>query len=105
MSQQLLLLLTNLIVGGIGAAIAGYIGVRYGMSKLAGERGFTRRVEWYESSINNLQVVIDEIQKVIISTENKEIAEREVAQIVSILDHALPKFVNGAQTYAPSKDI
>jgi hypothetical protein len=54
MNQQLLQLLSTLLVGGIGAAIAGYIGVKFGMSKLAVERGFTRRVDWYENSISEL---------------------------------------------------
>jgi hypothetical protein len=38
----------------IAAALAGWLGVRYGVAKLRGERAFDRRLEWHENTVRDL---------------------------------------------------
>jgi hypothetical protein len=38
----------------IGAAIAGYLGVRFGISQFVGEKAFERRLDWFEKTIREI---------------------------------------------------
>lgn len=51
MVEQLLL---TVLASAIGTAIAGAIGIRYGLSKLKKERAFEKRLHWYEEAVKTL---------------------------------------------------
>ena len=40
----------NLAASALGALVAGFFGVRWGLQKQRGERAFDRRLEWYEKT-------------------------------------------------------
>lgn len=44
-------ILVNLVAAGAGAAIAGFLGVRFALSRAREERAFERRLEWYEKTL------------------------------------------------------
>lgn len=108
MSQQFLQILSSLLVGGIGAAVAGYMGVKFGLSKLAVERGFTRRVDWYETSISELQNTFASLRLLSVylhdfTSEDEYPQPLNTMEILASLQQVIPKLVGGAQAYAPAE--
>lgn len=58
MSPTFLQLGSNVLVSAVGALLAGYFGVRFGISRLRSERAFDRTLGWYEEMISALDRAI-----------------------------------------------
>jgi hypothetical protein len=61
MPSQVEQILSTILASAVGTAIAGTLGIRYGLSKLRKERAFEKRLQWYESAVKEL---IDASEKV-----------------------------------------
>lgn len=51
-------ILVPFLSSSLGALIAGYLGVRFGVARLRRERAFDRRLEWYEKVVRTIHDVV-----------------------------------------------
>ena len=54
MPSESVQLMTSIFGSATGSAVAGYLGVKFGLTRFKGEKAFERQLDWLERTLKNL---------------------------------------------------
>lgn len=100
MDSEILKLMLGFFASGIGAALAGYLGVRFALSKIRRERAFDRRLEWIERMLRELHHTSTAIAMAMASENKSEEEQEEAWSKVWILGESLLPLSGEKDLYA-----
>ena len=104
MKIQFIQVATNLVVGAIGAWIAGMLGVRHGLKRAQREQAFDRRLDWYEQTLRAFNDFKLKLNNFVSAPLEPETRKRMITEFAESVQHAR-NCVNVAPVYAERKTL
>lgn len=106
MQIDLVQVVTNLFVGAISAWISGGLGVHRALQQTKQQRGFDRRLEWYEKAVRTIskfRLLFEEVS-IAVRNNNLEMFHRVVSQQQETLT-SLQQIVDEAMVFADRETL